>query len=71
MMSRCCCRVRPSLTELCGIGVLNVGKILARVDSIDRFRSPAAFATYTDTAPMKHSPVTLSVTRSRGPETGN
>ncbi|MDV6271462.1 IS110 family RNA-guided transposase [Rhodococcus globerulus] len=44
-----------SLTELCGIGVLNAGKILARVGSIDRFRSPAAFASYTGTAPIEAS----------------
>ncbi|MDV8009435.1 IS110 family transposase [Rhodococcus sp. IEGM 1318] len=44
-----------SLTELCGIGVLNAGKILVRVGSIDRFRSPVAFARYTGTAPIEAS----------------
>ncbi len=41
-----------TLIELCGIGVLNAGKILARVGSIHRFRSAAAFASYTGTAPI-------------------
>ncbi|MDV6277847.1 transposase [Rhodococcus erythropolis] len=44
-----------TLTELCGIGVLNAGKILARVGSIDRFRSAAAFASCTGTAPIEVS----------------
>ena len=44
-----------SLTGLCGIGVLNAGKILARVGSIDRFRSAAAFASYIGTAPIEVS----------------
>ncbi|WP_159929225.1 IS110 family transposase [Rhodococcus sp. WAY2] len=44
-----------SLTELCGIGTLNAGKILARVGSIHRFRSAAAFASYTGTAPIEAS----------------
>ncbi|WP_236603731.1 transposase [Rhodococcus sp. WAY2] len=37
---------------MCGIGTLNAGKILARVGSIHRFRSAAAFASYTGTAPI-------------------
>src|SRR5277367_5455830 len=41
-----------TLTELCGIGDLTAGKILGRVGTIDRFRSAAAFATYTGTAPI-------------------
>ncbi len=41
-----------TLTELCGIGALTAGKILGRVGTIDRFRSAAAFATYTGTAPI-------------------
>ncbi|GAF51482.1 IS110 family RNA-guided transposase [Rhodococcus wratislaviensis] len=40
-----------SLTELCGIGTL----IFARVGSIHRFRSAAAFASYTGTAPVEAS----------------
>ncbi|GAA4491274.1 hypothetical protein GCM10023094_55540 [Rhodococcus olei] len=44
-----------SLTELCGIGTLTAGKILARVGSIHRFRSAAAFASYTGTAPIEAS----------------
>ena len=44
-----------SLTELCGIGALNAGKILGRVGSIHRFRSAAAFASYTGTAPIEAS----------------
>ena len=41
-----------TLTDLCGIGSLTAGKILGRVGTIDRFRSAAAFATYTGTAPI-------------------
>jgi transposase len=41
-----------TLTDLCGIGALTAGKILGRVGTIDRFRSAAAFATYTGTAPI-------------------
>jgi transposase len=40
------------LTELFGIGALLAGKILARVGSIHRFGSAAAFASYTGTAPI-------------------
>lgn len=38
-----------ALTELSGIGTLNAAKIIARVGTIDRFRSADAFATYTGT----------------------
>ena len=41
-----------TLTDLCGVGALTAGKILGRVGTIDRFRSAAAFATYTGTAPI-------------------
>lgn len=41
-----------TLTDLIGIGTLTAGKILGRVGTIDRFRSAAAFATYTGTAPI-------------------
>ena len=41
-----------TLTDLCGIGALTAGKILGRVGTINRFRSAAAFATYTGTAPI-------------------
>ncbi len=41
-----------TLTELFGIGGLLAGKILARVGSIRRFGSAAAFASYTGTAPI-------------------
>ena len=44
-----------TLTELCGIGTLNAAKILARVGSVHRFRSAAAFASYTGTAPIEAS----------------
>ncbi len=44
-----------TLTELRGIGDLTAGKILARVGDITRFRSPAAFASYTGTAPIEVS----------------
>jgi transposase len=41
-----------TLTELCGIGTLTAGKILSRVGTITRFRSAAAFAAHTGTAPI-------------------
>jgi transposase len=41
-----------TLTELFGIGGMLAGKILARVGSIHRFVSAAAFASYTGTAPI-------------------
>ena len=44
-----------TLTELCGIGALTAGKILGGVGTIDRFRSAAAFASYTGTAPIETS----------------
>lgn len=44
-----------TLTELSGIGTLNAAKILARVGSINRFRSTDAFATHTGTAPIAAS----------------
>jgi len=46
---------RSTLTELRGIGHLNAGKILARVGDVHRFRSAAAFASYTGTAPIEVS----------------
>jgi transposase len=44
-----------TLTQLRGIGDLTAGKILGRVGDITRFRSPAAFASYTGTAPIEVS----------------
>jgi len=44
-----------TLTQLRGIGDLTAGKILARVGDITRFRSAAAFASYTGTAPIEVS----------------
>ena len=44
-----------TLTELRGVGDLTAGKILARVGDITRFRSSAAFASYTGTAPIEVS----------------
>ncbi len=43
---------RTTLTGLFGIGGMLAGKILARVGSIHRFGSAAAFASYTGTAPI-------------------
>ena len=48
-------RFTASGTELCGIGALTAGKILGRIGTIDRFRSAAAFASYTGTAPIEVS----------------
>lgn len=44
-----------TLTELHGIGVLTAAKILGRVGDVGRFRSAAAFASYTGTAPIEVS----------------
>ena len=44
-----------TLTVLPGIGKLTAGKILGRVGPIARFRSAAAFASYTGTAPIEVS----------------
>ncbi|HVQ49057.1 MAG TPA: transposase [Mycobacterium sp.] len=44
-----------TLTALCGVGALTAGKIPGRVGTINRFRSAAAFATYTGTAPIDAS----------------
>src|SRR6201997_4932107 len=44
-----------TLTELHGLGVLTAGKILGRVGDARRFRSAAAFASYTGTAPIEAS----------------
>jgi transposase len=46
-----------TLTQLCGIGNLMAGKIIARVGDAGRFRSAAAFASYTGTAPIECPPV--------------
>src|SRR5246127_2117094 len=44
-----------TLTDLHGLGVLTAGKILGRVGDARRFRSAAAFASYTGTAPIEVS----------------
>lgn len=44
-----------TLAELRGIGTRTAAKILARVGDIHRFRSAAAFASYTGTAPIEVS----------------
>lgn len=44
-----------TLTKLHGIGTLTAAKILSRVGAITRFRSAAAFASYTGTAPIEVS----------------
>ena len=44
-----------TLTQLHGIGALTAAKIVSRVGSIRRFNSPAAFASYTGTAPIEVS----------------
>lgn len=44
-----------TLAQLRGIGDLTAGKILARVGDVARFRSAAAFASYTGTAPIEVS----------------
>jgi transposase len=44
-----------TLTDVHGLGALTAGKILARVADVGRFRSAAAFASYTGTAPIEAS----------------
>ncbi len=44
-----------TLTDLRGIGPLLAGKILARVETVTRFRSPGAFACSNGTAPIEVS----------------
>ncbi len=44
-----------TLTDLVGVASQTAGKILARVGDIHRFRSAAAFASYTGTAPIEAS----------------
>ena len=44
-----------TLTELQGLGALTAGKVLGRVGDVSRFRSAAAFASYTGTAPIEVS----------------
>lgn len=44
-----------TLPQLRGIGVLTAAKIVARVGSVHRFRSAAAFASYNGTAPIEVS----------------
>lgn len=44
-----------TLTDLVGVASQTAGKILARVGDIHRFRSAAAFASYTGTAPIEVS----------------
>jgi transposase len=44
-----------TLTQLYGLGDLTAAKIVARAGDITRFRSAAAFATYTGTAPIEVS----------------
>ncbi len=46
---------RSTLTQLRGVGTLTAAKILARVGDVHRFRSAAAFASYTGTAPIEVS----------------
>jgi transposase len=46
---------QTTLTQLHGIGTLTAAKILSRVGDITRFRSAAAFASYTGTAPIEVS----------------
>ncbi len=43
------------MTQLHGLGALTAGKILGRVGDVRRFRSAAAFASYTGTAPIEVS----------------
>ena len=44
-----------ALTDLYGVGTLTAAKILAHIGDVRRFRSAAAFASYTDTAPIEAS----------------
>jgi len=44
-----------TLTDVYGVGTLTAAKILAHVGDVGRFRSRAAFANYTGTAPIEVS----------------
>ncbi len=44
-----------TLTDVHGLGALTAAKILAHVGDVGRFRSAAAFASYTGTAPIEVS----------------
>jgi transposase len=44
-----------TLTDVYGLGAVTAGKILGRIGDIGRFRSAAAFASYTGTAPIEVS----------------
>jgi transposase len=44
-----------TLTDVHGVGTLTAAKILAHVGAVGRFRSAAAFANYTGTAPIEVS----------------
>ncbi|WP_155764536.1 transposase, partial [Mycobacterium intracellulare] len=44
-----------TLTELCGIGTVSAARLLSRIGDIHRFRSAAAFASFTGTAPIEVS----------------
>jgi transposase len=44
-----------TLTQLVGVGSLNAAKILSRVGDVHRFRSAAAFASFSGTAPIEVS----------------
>jgi transposase len=59
-----------TLTELFGIGGMLAGKILARVGSVHRFASAAAFASYTGTAPSRCGLVMWCGIGCRGPGIG-
>jgi transposase len=46
---------QQTITTIPGIGVVLAGVIIGETASIQRFRSPAAFAVYNGTAPARHS----------------
>jgi transposase len=60
-----------TLTELHGLGALTAGKILGRIGDVRRFRSAAAFASYTGTAPIEVPPATWCATGFPAPAIAN
>ena len=60
-----------TLTDLFGVGALTAGTILGQVGAITRFRSAAAFVSYTGTAPSRCPPARWCATGFLAPAIAN
>ena len=60
-----------TLTALPGLGALTAGKFLGRVGDVSRFRSAAAFASYTGTPPSRCPPARWCATGFPAPAIAN